>query len=204
MKRRGIAAIIAFLTVLGATGAASAAPAAAQAIRTTGAQGISQPDKIVDIGGKCPYPDIGVTWQSVYFGGYVLSNSGWSSSNGKPILSWKWLDQYNQCFYDYQVSNGNWIEEDAFDAGTDNAGVNGQCLEDPAWKYNAGVDQYSCSYYYQLNEQWAEQNLGCGQGRSGVYSLQNEGVDQEIQFVAQNSQVVLRDVNYGNSEQCWY
>ena len=204
MKRRGIAAVIAFLTVLGATVAASAVPAAGQAIRATGAQGVSQPDKGFNIGGKCPYPDIGVTWQSAYFPSYVLSNDDWSSSNDRPILSFKWLNQYNQCIYDWQVSNGNWVEEEAFDAGTDEAGVNGQCLEDPGFRFNAGVDQYSCSYYYQLNEQWDEENLGCGQGRSGVYALQNLGVNEDIQFVAQNSQVVLRDVNYGNSEQCWY
>jgi hypothetical protein len=204
MKRRGIAAIITFLTVLGATGGASAAPAAAQAVRVAGAQGISQPDKVVNHGLICPYPDIGVTWQSSEISSYVLSNDGWSSSNGKPILSWKWLDQYNQCFYDWQVSNGNWIEEEAFDAGTDQAGVNGQCMEDPAWKFNAGVDQYSCAYYYQLNEQWAEQNFSCGAGESFVYALQNQGVNQDIYFNAQNSQVLLRNVDESNLRECWW
>ena len=165
---------------------------------------MSQPDKGFNIGGKCPYPDIGVTWQSAYFPSYVLSNDDWSSSNDRPILSFKWLNQYNQCIYDWQVSNGDWVEEEAFDAGTDVAGVNGQCLEDPGFRFNAGVDQYSCSYYYQLNEQWAELNRGCGQDTNGVYALENLGVNEYIQFVAQNSQVVLRDVYDGNSEQCWY
>jgi hypothetical protein len=202
MKRKGIAAIIAFLTILGATGAAGAAPAAAQAIRATGALGISQPDKVVSHGLACPYPDIGVTWQSAYFNTYVLSNDGWSTSNDKPILSYKWLDQYNQCIYDYQVSTGNWIEQEAFNGGA--AGLSGQCLEDPAFKYNAGVDQYSCTYYYQLNEQWAEQNLGCGLGENGIYALQNQGVDQDIYFNAQNAQVLLRDFDGSNTRECWW
>jgi hypothetical protein len=203
MKRRGMAAIIAFLTALGVAGAASVVPAAAQAIRAAGTQSISQPDKVVDHGGKCPYPDIGVTWQSAYFGGYVLSNDDWSTSNDRPILSWKWLDQYNQCFYDWQVSNGDWIEEEAF-VPPDLDGVNGQCMEDPGWRFNAGVDQYSCSYYYQLNEQWAEQNFACGMGQSYIYALENIGVSQDIYFNAQNSQVLLRDVDNGTGRECWY
>jgi len=205
MKRRGIAAVIAFLAAaLGITAAAGAAPVAAQALRPFGAQGVSQPDKVT--GGPAKPCALGgfITWQSAYFAGYALSNDGWSTKNDAPILSYRWLNQQNQCFYDYMLSNGNWIEQLAFDGNA--PGLSGQCMEDPAWKANAGVDQYACTYWYQLNEQWIEGNFTgvCGDMGAYGYALQNEGVTQNITFNVQNGQALLRDYDASTNRQCWY
>ena len=143
-----------------------------------------------------------ITWQSSYFSGYALSNDGWSTRNDAPVLSYRWLDQQNQCFYDYQVSNGNWIEQFAFYGNA--PGLSGQCMEDPAWRFNAGVDQYACTYYYQLNEQWAEQPSRALCGSTFSYGLENQGVNEYIYFNAQNAQALLRDYNASNLRECWY
>jgi hypothetical protein len=187
MKRTFMAfmAVMAFSVVVGVAGPANAAGSRQE-----------RASILAILATACPgYPNL-ITWNSYYSNGYFLSNDGWSISNGAHILTWKWLGQVNQCFHDVQLSDGNWAEE----LGNDNL----QCMEDPGWKYNAGIDQYSCFYYYQLNEQWAEQNSpgGCEAGRF-CWALENQGVNQYAFFNCQNCQALLRNWSFGNQREEW-
>ena len=105
MKRTFMAAAImlsAALITSGVTGAAARTVNSSLPSKGSGGGAIS-----------CPGYSVYITWQSYYMSGYALSNDGWKTTNSAPILSFRWLGQLNQCFEDYQVSNGNWIETNA-------------------------------------------------------------------------------------------
>jgi hypothetical protein len=189
MKRIFMATVVVLsMCVLSLVGAANALAGA----KTPGTH------QVASISGvACPKDYYAITWQSYYQSTYFLSNDGWKTSNGVPILTYKWLGQLNQCLIDIQLTDGNWIEELANDTS--------QCMEDPGWAYNAGINQWSCGYDGQLNLQWAEINrtLLCGQLGQYGWALENQGVNQFAYFNVQNGQALLRDYNQDTFRECW-
>jgi hypothetical protein len=190
MKRIFMVVAIALPIVLSMAGAPSAMAAPAH----TSVPAKTSPSNCP--AGSPPY----ITWSSFYATDFVLSNDGWKTTNNAPVLTFKWLNQDNQCLFDYQVSDGNWIEQFWL------VGNGTECMEDPGWKYNAGIDQYNCSNNYQLNEQWEEYNYTnlCGFSTSNQWALRNDGNDQYAWYNAQNSQALLRDYDGQTTRECWW
>jgi hypothetical protein len=150
-------------------------------------------------GRACPGYSGFRTWSSSYETDFALSNDGYKTGNGVPILTYRWLNQVNQCFLDYALSDGNVAEEVYPVAGSD-------CMEDPGWKFNAGIDQYSCRYSNQLNVQWDEYSYNdlCPAHSSYYFALRNDGNNQYVYFNAQNGTALLRDYGAANTRECWW